>query len=115
MVEPIRNYCYRCGDKLAEGREQPWKCQSCGLAFFVNSAPSAQACIFNREGKLLIAKRAIMPNKGKYDVVGGFMDFGETIEDCLARELEDELCLKPAQYSKPYYFYSWVAPYFWGD
>ena len=52
------------------------------------------ACAFIRfDGELLIAKRAnskkFLP--GKWELLGGHIEFGETVEDGLRRELREEL------------------------
>jgi len=49
------------------------------------------ALIFNKEGKLLVTRRAIEPDIGKIDLPGGFVDPGETAEEALKRELQEEL------------------------
>lgn len=52
------------------------------------------ACVFLHKGrKLLIAKRSdnssFLP--GKYELVGGHIEFGETVEEGLKREVREEL------------------------
>lgn len=52
------------------------------------------ACVFlHKDGKLFLAKRADIKKflPGKYEVVGGHIEFGETIEEGLRREIREEL------------------------
>jgi 8-oxo-dGTP diphosphatase len=59
------------------------------------------ACaIFINRGRLLLAKRA--PHKAAYpnswDVIGGHVEAGETIEQALVREAEEEVGLVPRRF-----------------
>src|SRR5271169_6530083 len=52
------------------------------------------ACAFIRKAdKVLVAKRADTKSflPGKYELPGGHLEFGETPEDCLKRELREEM------------------------
>jgi 8-oxo-dGTP diphosphatase len=48
------------------------------------------AGIIRKNGKILIAKRPNHGNGGKYEFPGGKLEPGETLEDCLKRELNEE-------------------------
>ena len=52
----------------------------------------AGAIIFNDEGKVFIAKRGkkARNERGKWDFPGGSVEFGETCEDAVKRELMEE-------------------------
>lgn len=53
------------------------------------------AAILEREGKILIAKRKKDdPLKGKWEFPGGKVEPNETPQECLIRELEEELGIK---------------------
>lgn len=49
------------------------------------------AAIIRREGRILIGKRRVGTFAGKWEFPGGKMEPGETPEECLARELAEEL------------------------
>ena len=52
---------------------------------------SVKALIYDsKKQKILLAKEA----NGKWDFLGGGLDFNESVEDCLKRELEEESGLK---------------------
>lgn len=46
--------------------------------------------ILQKDGKILMLVRAFNPGKGKLDLLGGFVDKGETIEEAAIREAKEE-------------------------
>lgn len=46
--------------------------------------------IIEDNGKILMLKRNFEPGKGKLDLIGGFVDEGETIEQSAVREAKEE-------------------------
>lgn len=51
-----------------------------------------KAVIFNKEGKVLLLRRAKegLKNAGKYDLPGGWLEEGESVEEVLRREIQEE-------------------------
>jgi 8-oxo-dGTP diphosphatase len=51
------------------------------------------AAIFNKEGKLLISQRGekAKNERGKWEIPGGSVEFGETFEQALKREVQEEI------------------------
>ncbi|MGD0658197.1 MAG: (deoxy)nucleoside triphosphate pyrophosphohydrolase [Syntrophorhabdales bacterium] len=49
------------------------------------------AAIIRKEGRILIGKRRVGTFAGKWEFPGGKMEPGESQEECLARELAEEL------------------------
>jgi mutator protein MutT len=86
-------FCPRCGaSRPAENRGQsPLSCNACGLAFYFNPTVAAAAFVFDSEGRILLIKRAKDPSAGRLAVPGGFIDFGESAEDGLRREVHEEV------------------------
>src|SRR5882724_11217154 len=69
------------------------------------------ACAFiHKEGKLLIAKRADTKKflSGKYELLGGHVEFGESLEACLVRELKEELHID-IKVENPFYAFTYLS------
>jgi len=66
------------------------RCADCGFTFYMNAAAAVVALIENERGELLVARRAEEPARGTLDLIGGFVDAGETLEEALRREVEEE-------------------------
>lgn len=58
---------------------------------------SASFVIHDGTGKILLHKRSkqCRDEHGAWDVGGGAIEFGESIEDAMRRELFEELCVEP--------------------
>ena len=90
------SHCPKCGGKLAKifiSKENPdrLQCQSCSFIFYQNPAPTACALIVNDENRILLGKRSIEPSKVLWDLAGGFVEWGEHPQECLKREVREEL------------------------
>jgi 8-oxo-dGTP diphosphatase len=46
--------------------------------------------VFDRAGRLLLIRRKNPPFEGQYALPGGFVEYGETVEQAAARELLEE-------------------------
>jgi 8-oxo-dGTP diphosphatase len=53
-------------------------------------ALSVDAVLFDQQGRLLLIRRKYPPYQGQYALPGGFVDYGETVEAAVQRELEEE-------------------------
>ena len=84
-------YCAKPG--LAELKQNALHCESCGFVYFHNCAAAAAAIIETGKG-ILLTLRADEPRKGFYDLPGGFVDYGESLEQALMREVREELNLE---------------------
>jgi len=58
--------------------------------YYANSAPAAEA-LLERDGRVLLGRRAIEPRRGHWDLPGGFLEEGEEPLDGLRREVREEL------------------------
>lgn len=85
------HFCPACATRLGEvDAEGGSHCENCGRDWYRGSAPTAGAAIVH-EGRALVTQRAREPEKGRYDVPGGFLRAGEEPIDGLRREVREEL------------------------
>lgn len=87
-------FCYRCGGLLTprshpDDRRLRQVCTICGRIHYRNAKPCAGALV-ERDGRLLLVKRAIEPYRGCWDIPGGFLEADEHPEVGAAREVREE-------------------------
>jgi ADP-ribose pyrophosphatase YjhB (NUDIX family) len=82
--------CPRCGGVLEHPTQRTHvACPGCGSRYWANSAPAVQG-LLERDGRILLGRRAIAPSLGKWDIPGGFLEEGEEALDGLRREFREE-------------------------
>lgn len=87
-------FCPQCGQRLeGAGDDGGAHCENCERSWYYNSAPTA-GCVIVRDGKALVTKRAREPEKGRYDIPGGFLDRDEDPVSALEREVAEELSME---------------------
>lgn len=95
---PDFQFCPVCGGKLNSLKlktEEPERlvCSDCAFVFYLD--PKVVACsVVEMDGKILLLKRSINPQRGKWVIPGGYVDRGEAVEDAALRETEEECGLK---------------------
>lgn len=97
MEHPLSqfNYCPKCGCNHFEiHNEKSRQCADCGFVYYFNPSSATVAFIFNKQGELLVCRRAKEPAKGTLDLPGGFIDMYETAEEGVAREVLEETGLR---------------------
>jgi len=102
-------FCGRCGARTEPKKEERVRvCPACRLSAYPRVAPAVMALV-KREKQILLARSPHFP-PGMYSALAGFVEPGETLEQCLAREVAEEVGVRIA---KPRYFasQSWPFPH----
>ncbi|MDP4194331.1 MAG: NAD(+) diphosphatase [Bacteroidota bacterium] len=83
-------YCGRCGTRTEtkEG-ERAKVCPNCGLVSYPRLSPAIIVAVV-KNGKILLAHSGRFKTK-LYSVLAGFVETGETFEECVQREVKEEV------------------------
>lgn len=89
-------YCSSCGslvkEKIPDGDNRlRWVCDQCDAIHYQNPK-IVVGCVPERDGRVLLCRRAIEPRYGFWTVPAGFMELGETMVQGAARETREEAC-----------------------
>jgi ADP-ribose pyrophosphatase YjhB (NUDIX family) len=89
-------FCSTCGQSVsrkvpAGDTHERWVCGACGHIHYQNPLVVV-GCVPERDGKILLCKRAIEPRYGYWTVPAGFMELGESQAEGAARETLEEAC-----------------------
>lgn len=83
-------FCGVCGTPtLRQAHERSRSCPACGHTAYPRISPAMMALVW-RPGELLLA-RAPHFAPGMYSALAGFVEPGESLEDCVAREVAEEV------------------------
>ena len=102
-------YCGRCGTPTRnKGDERAKECSKCGYVAYPRVSPAMMALV-TRGREILLARSHRFVN-GVYSALAGFVEPGETIEDCVRREVREEVGVEVDEIS---YFasQSWAFPH----
>jgi NAD+ diphosphatase len=91
MPNPHLTFCPACGAPGLAHDPKKAQCPSCQLELYFNPGTAVCALILNHRNELLVVIRAHEPKQGMWDLPGGFVDPGETAEDAIRREVQEEL------------------------
>jgi ADP-ribose pyrophosphatase YjhB (NUDIX family) len=87
-------YCGECGMKTerkwieADGRLRD-VCESCGITHYQNPRVIV-ASIVHCADRVLMCRRAQEPGRGQWFMPTGYLECGETMEECAARETRED-------------------------
>ena len=83
-------FCGRCGTRLrGKAGERAKECPACGYVVYPRVSP-AMMVLVTRGRELLLARANRFP-QAMYSALAGFVEPGESIEDCIHREVREEV------------------------
>ena len=92
LIDWDRNhrFCGRCGSLTeAKTEERGRVCPACRLTFYPKIAPAVMALV-RRGSEMLLGRSPHFP-PGMFSALAGFVEPGETLEQCIAREVLEEV------------------------
>lgn len=82
-------FCGACGTPTVHAAgERAKRCPACGLTVYPRISP-AMMVLVTRGDELLLGRGINFP-AGRYSALAGFLEAGETIEECVSREVREE-------------------------
>lgn len=84
-------FCPSCGsDRFSINDFKSKRCPSCGFTYYHNAAAAVAVFLEDEDGRILACRRAMDPAKGTLDLIGGFVDPGESLTEAVVREVREE-------------------------
>ncbi|EKE17888.1 MAG: hypothetical protein ACD_10C00227G0004, partial [uncultured bacterium] len=100
-------FCGKCGTPtVMKSGESAMQCSSCGLLAYPRISPAVMVLV--REGEKLLLARSPRFKPGVYSALAGFVEAGETLEECAAREVREEVGI---EITRLRYFHSQPWPF----
>ncbi|MCM1319507.1 MAG: NAD(+) diphosphatase [Muribaculaceae bacterium] len=88
----LSQFCGCCGASMERSTQISKKCPACGNEVFAPVAPAIIVLVRRgREALLVRARNFTRPN---YGLVAGFVETGESLEECVRREVREETSLE---------------------
>ena len=111
VVDFDRNhkFCGRCGTPTrTRANERAKECPACSLIVYPRVSPAMMALV--TRGREMLLARANRFTTGMFSALAGFVEPGETIEDCVRREVREEVGVEVGDIT---YFasQSWAFPH----
>lgn len=85
-------FCAACGAPLNRVDEICKRCPDCGREYFPRLNPAIVVLVTRGEEALLVHSRSLRGDV--HALVAGFVETGETLEECVAREIREETSLE---------------------
>ncbi|AYC32857.1 NAD(+) diphosphatase [Pseudomonas cavernae] len=86
-------FCGRCGSPTRQvPGERCMRCPGCGLDSYARISPSMIVLVTRGDEILLARSPRFVP--GMYSTLAGFVEPGESVEECVAREVREEVGLE---------------------
>ena len=92
--DQTHRYCGCCGQALAMKLTDVVKtCAACGHPHFPRVSPAIIVAV-TRGKSILLARSSRFSNSAMFSVLAGFVEAGETLETCVAREIFEEVGIR---------------------
>lgn len=89
----LHTFCGRCGTRtVLDGKEHSRKCMGCGTSAFPRLDPAVIVAVTRPPNQILLARASRLP-PGVHSVLAGFVEPGESLEQCVAREVFEETAI----------------------
>lgn len=91
--ESVNQYCGCCGHKTSDKKDERAKiCPHCGNIVYPRISPATITAVFHGD-QILLAHNSHF-KKDLYSLIAGFVEPGETLEQCVEREIREEVGIK---------------------
>ena len=88
-------FCGYCGGRMAVSTEISLKCEACGREIWPQLSPAMVVLVIRNGGEeALLVHAANFKYPDVHALVAGFVETGETLEQCVAREVMEETSIK---------------------
>lgn len=88
-------FCSVCGGNMTHSTDISLKCEGCGREIWPSLSPAIVVLITRNDGReALLVHAANFKRKEMYALVAGFVETGESLEECVAREIKEETSLE---------------------
>ncbi|WP_134586094.1 NAD(+) diphosphatase, partial [Pseudomonas aeruginosa] len=88
-------FCGNCGTRMqAQDHERVMQCPQCGLHQYPRLSPSMIVLVTRGDEVLLARSPRFVP--GVYSTLAGFVEAGESVEQCVVREVREEVGVEVA-------------------
>ncbi len=97
-------YCPKCGKKL-QVKEEVKFCMNCKKPYFNHPFSCVEVLVINEWKEVLLLKQNYI-SKTHWTIVSGYVNNGETLEECVKREVLEETgqIVNSMEYIQSYYF-----------
>ena len=89
-LEDVR-FCPRCAQPAQVTFPRSLRCDACGYHALWSPEPVAAAIPRDDEGRIWLLRRTLHEGAGRWTFPGGYVEFGESVEDAAVRETREEL------------------------
>ena len=101
-------FCGRCGARTTRAAtEHSRVCKTCRLTSYPRISPAIITAVV-KDHQILLARGVNFPNRKMFSVLAGFVEPGESLEDCVKREIFEEVGIRVKQI---HYFNSQPWPF----